>query len=52
MRLDRELPALRYGPIVTHFRPRRHRLGAQDYRQTHDQCFATWCEVTGVISTA
>ena len=36
------------GPIVAHFRPRRHRLSAHDYRQTRDQRFATWREVTGL----
>ncbi len=41
-----------YGPIAAHFRPRRHRLSGHDYRQTRDQCFATWREVTGVVATA
>ncbi len=35
-----------YGPIASHFRPRRHRLSASAYRQTRDQRFATWRVVT------
>ncbi len=37
-----------YGPIAAHFRPRRHRLAASDYRHQHQQRFHTWREVTGV----
>ena len=40
------------GPIVAHFRPRRHRLSAHDYRQTRGQRFATWREVTGLRAVA
>jgi len=41
-----------YGPIAAHFRPRRHRLRAPDYRQTRDQRFATWRVVTGTPAMA
>ena len=41
-----------YGPIAGHFRPRRHRLSAHDYRQTRDQRFATWRMVSGVVAAA
>ena len=41
-----------YGPIVGHFRPRRHRLTATAYRQHSDRAFATWLEVTGVAAAA
>jgi putative transposase len=37
-----------YGPIASHFRPRRHRLAADAYRETRDERFATWRAVTGV----
>jgi len=30
-----------YGPIATHFRPRRHRLTAEAYRATRAERFAT-----------
>ncbi len=40
------------GPIAAHFRPRRHRLTAHDYRQTRDQRLATWREVTGLQAVA
>jgi len=36
-----------YGPIAGHFRPRRHRLTAEAYRETRRQRFQTWHEVTG-----
>ena len=36
------------GPIAAHFRPRRHRLTAQAYRQARQERFAAWCEVTGL----
>jgi putative transposase len=36
-----------YGPIASHFRPRRHRLTAHDYRQLRDERFASWRAVTG-----
>jgi putative transposase len=41
-----------YGPIASHFRPRRHRLAAHDYRQTRDARFATWRAVTGTPAMA
>src|SRR5215213_5800810 len=37
-----------YGPIASHFRPRRHRLTAAAYRETRTERFATWRAVTGV----
>ncbi len=40
------------GPIASHFRPRRHRLTAHNYRQQRDQAFATWREATGVAAAA
>ncbi len=39
------------GPIVGHFRPRRHRLTAASYHQTRDERFATWRVVTGALSS-
>jgi putative transposase len=36
-----------YGPIASHFRPRRHRLTAEAYRETRAERFATWRAVTG-----
>ena len=36
-----------YGPITSHFRPRRHRLSASAYRQEMRQRFQTWREITG-----
>jgi putative transposase len=41
-----------YGPIASHFRPRRHRLTATAYRETRDQRFATWRAVTGTPALA
>ncbi len=35
-----------YGPIVGHFRPRRHRLTAAAYRATRTERFQTWHAVT------
>jgi putative transposase len=35
-----------YGPITSHFRPRRHRLSAPAYRQEMRQRFHTWQEIT------
>jgi len=38
-----------YGPIASHFRPRRHRLSsARDYRQGMTQQFQSWREITGL----
>ncbi len=41
-----------YGPIASHFRPRRHRLTAAAYRQTRADRFATWRAVTGTPALA
>jgi len=41
-----------YGPIASHFRPRRHRLTAESYRQTRAERFATWRAVTGTPAMA
>jgi len=41
-----------YGPIASHFRPRRHRLAAATYRQTRAERFATWRVVTGTPAMA
>jgi putative transposase len=39
-----------YGPLAQHFRPRRHRLSAQAYRQEMVQRFQSWQEVTGLAA--
>ncbi len=36
------------GPIMNHFRPRRHRLTAAAYRDARDQRFATWRAIVGL----
>jgi putative transposase len=41
-----------YGPIVSHFRPRRHRLSAPAYRQEMRQRFQTWREITSTTMAA
>src|SRR3954454_19028439 len=41
-----------YGPIASHFRPRRHRLTAEVYRETRAERFATWLAVTGTPALA
>ncbi len=41
-----------YGPIASHFRPRRHHLTATAYRQTRAERFATWRAVTGTPAMA
>jgi putative transposase len=41
-----------YGPIAQHFRPRRHRLPALEYRQQMAQRFQTWREITGTALAA
>jgi putative transposase len=41
-----------YGPISQHFRPRRHRLPALEYRQQMAQQFQTWREITGLAVAA
>jgi transposase-like protein len=39
-----------YGPLAQHFRPRRHLLSAQAYRQEMVQRFQSWQEVTGLAA--
>src|SRR2546430_4125627 len=39
-----------YGLIAQHFRPRRHRLSALEYRQDMAQRFQSWHEVTGTVA--
>jgi putative transposase len=41
-----------HGPIADHFRPRRQRLTARDYRQTSAERFASWRAVTGTPAMA
>jgi putative transposase len=41
-----------YGPIASHFRPRRHRLSAPAYRQQMGQRFQVWREVTELAPAA
>jgi putative transposase len=41
-----------YGPITSHFRPRRHRLSAPAYRQEMGHRFQVWREVTGLAPAA
>ncbi len=41
-----------YGPIASHFRPRRHRLAAAAYRETRAERLATWRAITGVSPLA
>jgi len=41
-----------YGPIITHFRPRRHGLPVCDYRREMTQRFRTWREITGTAIAA
>ena len=36
-----------YGPMAQHFRPRRHRFAAPEYRQEMQQRFQMWGEITG-----
>ncbi len=40
------------GPIASHFRPRRHRLTAETYREIRQERFATWRVVTGTPAMA
>ena len=37
-----------YGPIAQHFRPRRHRFSAPEYRQQIRKRFQVWEEITGM----
>jgi putative transposase len=41
-----------YGPIASHFRPRRHRLPAPEYRQEMTHRFRIWWKITGPSMTA
>jgi putative transposase len=41
-----------YGPIAQHFRPRRHRLSAPEYRQEMSTRFDTWGEITSLPTAA
>src|SRR5262245_51942670 len=41
-----------YGPISHHFRPRRHRLSASEYREERGKRFASWAEITGTERAA
>ena len=41
-----------FSGISPHFRPRRHRLGAEDYRREMTLRFATWNEITGLTTAA
>jgi len=41
-----------YGPSMNHFRPRRHRLTAEAYRQTRTKRCASWRAVSGVAALA
>jgi putative transposase len=41
-----------YGPIASHFRPRRHLCSAPKYRQEMAQRFRIWQEITGTTMAA
>jgi putative transposase len=41
-----------FGPISSHFQPRRHRLGAREYHAILQHRFQAWNEVTGVKQAA
>jgi putative transposase len=41
-----------YGLLAQHFRPRRHRLPAPEYRQEMAQRFQIWREITGTVIAA
>jgi putative transposase len=41
-----------YGPIASHFRPRRHRLPAPIYREEMRQRFQSWREMTSMPAAA
>jgi putative transposase len=40
------------GPIAQHFRPRRHRISASDYRQETRRRIDTWQELTTLPTAA
>ena len=48
----RSPPLAPFGPISDHFRPRRHRLPAPEYRQLLHTRFTTWREVAGLQAVA
>ena len=41
-----------YGPIASHFRPRRHLYSTPAYRQQMTRRFQTWREITGTAIAA
>jgi putative transposase len=41
-----------YGPIAQHFRPRRHRSSATEYRQEMRQRFDSWRDITNLPTAA
>jgi putative transposase len=41
-----------FSGISPHFRPRRHRLGASEYRREMDTRFTTWNQITGTTTAA
>ena len=41
-----------YGPLVQHFRPRRHLLSAPEYRKEIRQRFESWAAITGTKRAA
>jgi putative transposase len=41
-----------FSVVCTHFRPRRHLLPAQQYRQLRTECFQQWREVVGLAPAA
>ena len=41
-----------FSVICPHFRPRRHRLTADDYRTEMTRRFVVWNEVTGLTAAA
>ena len=41
-----------HGPILSHFRPRRHRLGIRDYRQEMAHRWHIWREITATEAAA
>jgi hypothetical protein len=41
-----------FSEISTHFRPRRHRLAAEQYRREMTVRFTTWNQVTGLTTAA
>jgi putative transposase len=41
-----------YGPIREHFRPKRHKMNAADYRVEMQERFVVWNEVTSLSIAA